>query len=141
MSKPMPIRITVAGNKGSQAKLRPFMAMGEEFLDGLDKDLEKAADQISDIAEMTSPFKTGRLSENHYVKRVRRFVYQVHNRTPYAFWVHDGTRWMAPRPWLKNAHDDVTEGLLSQLKFNFTRGNQKLSTAEAEQMLFGGGGE
>ena len=126
----------VAKDRGSEMK--PFFAAGSEFIEQTDEALATGASQIKAIAEFTAPYKTGRLSENHEVKRLRKFVYQVFNNTPYAFWVHDGTRFMAPRPWLKNAHDEVVGGIIASLGASFGYGGgRKMTMAEAEKELFG----
>lgn len=124
--------------KDRASELRPFFAMGDDFLNELDAELEQSAEQIKVIAEFTAPFKTGRLQDNHAVQRIKRFVYKVFNDTPYAYWVHDGTRYMDPRPWLKNAHDEVVDGLIARVTMRFKYGgSRKMSIAEAEKELFG----
>lgn len=124
--------------KDRAGELRPFFAMGEDFLDELDQELEDSATQIKGIAEFTAPYKTGRLQDNHEMQKIKRFVYKVFNITPYASYVHDGTRFMDPRPWLKNAHDEVVDGLISRLMMRFKfGGGRKLTIEEAEKELFG----
>lgn len=118
--------------------MKPFFAMGDEFIDSVDAELSESADLIADIAEMTAPKKTYRLSEGHRVERVKKFVYRVWNDVYYAEYVHEGTRWMAPRPWLKNAHDEVVSGMLARINMRFKYGGgRKLTVAEAEKELFG----
>jgi hypothetical protein len=133
--------------KDRASELRPFFAMGDDFLDIVDSELADAAEQIKDIAELTAPYDAdrkygtyvnGHLKDAHYIKRLKRFVYQVANDTYYAYWVHDGTRKMEPRPWLKNAHDEVVDGVLRRITMKFKYGgSRKMSIAEAEEELFG----
>lgn len=131
------MKITTMGGRGDE--LQPFVrGMGEAWLDSIDEELRESTEQIRDIAEFTAPHKTGRLQDNHTTKRIKRFVYQVINITPYAYIVHEGLgRQPGPRPWLKNAHDDVTAGMLARIKMRFTRDNRKLTVEEAIEELFG----
>jgi hypothetical protein len=44
--------------------------------------------------------RTGRLAGSHRAERIGPAAASVVNTAPYARYVHGGTRYVAPRPWL-----------------------------------------
>lgn len=120
--------------KDRSNELKPFFAIGGEILEDLDRELEDSANMIMKIAEADVPKKTWRLHDGHRVEKVKKFYYRVVNDVYYAFWVHEGTRWMEPRPWLKDAHDYVVDGLIARFNRRID-GNPKMSIEEASKLL------
>jgi hypothetical protein len=77
------------------------------FFDGVGADLAAVADPLyaalapllADAAG-AAPVDTGRLAGSHTLERYTPTVVRVANTAAYARMVHDGTRYMRPRPWL-----------------------------------------
>lgn len=73
------------------------------------KRLDRAGFAIMAGAKVNAPFRTGRLrsSLRHEVQRdPRGYRLIVGTNVPYAIYQHEGTRYIAPNPFLTNAMRD-----------------------------------
>lgn len=58
------------------------------------------------IARRTSPHDTGRLASSIFTE-IRPLFGKVETDTEYAIFVHDGTRFIRARPWMKQAAEQI----------------------------------
>lgn len=69
----------------------------------------RQAEQVKQVAQQNAPYATGLMRARHLVVQRRdpsgRFAqgWRVEVNTDYARYVHDGTRYVAARPWLRDA--------------------------------------
>lgn len=94
--------LSVKGIEEGRAFLREVMS---EVKQGniARQDLEKIGPAAIQFADTLTPIRTGRLVSNNKWKMVGNFKLVLYNETPYAYWVHNGTSRMEPRPFMEQA--------------------------------------
>ncbi len=89
-------------------KLEKYLASGSERVTrALQTAIAKGTLTAEGLAKRNSPFDTGRLASSIH-SEIRPMFGQVQTNTEYAIFVHDGTRYMRPRPWMQQAADEVS---------------------------------
>lgn len=83
--------------------------------------LKAAALMVQSESMQNTPVLTGRLRASHYI-RFEPLSAEVGPNTNYAFFVHEGTRFMAGRPFLAEAVEDKRKAVTDL----FTRGTQEV---------------
>lgn len=108
-------KVTTKNNLSALAQALPRIA---------DYGARKAAQVVYDAAKTEVPVDTGRLRDSHAVEQDGPAAYAVSADTPYALYVHWGTRYKAANPWLARAlsrvegqaetaiEDELTKGIL-----------------------------
>lgn len=72
--------------------------------DAVERVVEAQTDAIYAMGKHDAPRKSGRLQDDSDVEPGEtRYTRYIHFKAPYALWVHDGTRHMAARPFLRAA--------------------------------------
>lgn len=112
------IRIQLDGGKEVTAAFRAAPARMSKMLTIV---LKTAAFMIQATSMKNTPVLTGRLRASHYV-RFKPLTAEVGASANYALFVHEGTRFMPGRPFLRDSmeyhHQDVLD--------LFTRGTQEV---------------
>ena len=72
--------------------------------DAVERVVEAQSDAIYAVAKHGAPRKSGRLQDDSDVESGEdRYTRYIHFRAPYALYVHEGTRYMMGRPFLRIA--------------------------------------
>jgi HK97 gp10 family phage protein len=113
-----------------------FVLLKRNSLPSLLQDLSPAIDQAlletavaiqQDAGGMgphAAPYRTGNLRRSHYFEKLGEKEYIVasdRDIAPYNVYVHWGTRFMAPRPWLKEAYEYHIKSLRERVRNNLMR--------------------
>lgn len=80
--------------------------------------LNQSAHELVRVARPLTPVETGRLRDNVEIEAAspRNLGVDVTWRQPYAGFVHNGTRYMAARPFARQAADQIRNRHLARMK-------------------------
>lgn len=76
----------------------------------LNKAIEKTVFSISRRSRVNTPVQTGRLRASTY-EQFSNLKGEVGTNTDYDIFVHEGTRFMRPRPYLRDAIDETSKSI------------------------------
>lgn len=90
----------------------------------LSKAIALSVYEVGKESRINSPVDTGKLRASHY-ERIGNLQGEVGTNTDYDIFVHEGTKFMSGRPYLRQAVEDSEE----KIDKNFTRAVQNVLDA------------
>lgn len=107
--------------KGLDQVIRKFERMPREFINEMDKSVKRSAYLVEGESKKITPVDTGRLRSSIMSSfSVLQAIIGPH--TDYAIYVHEGTRYMQGRPFMKQG----AEKAISAIKKEFQKAIQIL---------------
>lgn len=97
--------------KGLDELINKFGYIPSKMRDELDKAIKKSAYLVESFSKPVTPVKTGRLRAS-IRSEFKPLEARVGPHTDYAFFVHEGTRRMKPRPFMKWGAEKATSKIL-----------------------------
>ena len=92
-----------------------------------DRTARGGAMQLLEAAKREAPVDTGKLRDSHHVEGGQG-QYSVVADTPYAVYVHWGTRFQAANPWLARAAEHANPRILTEIRDDLADGIARYET-------------
>jgi HK97 gp10 family phage protein len=115
MSLPVLVEVDV---EGLEEALESFQGLGLRILSQVHYGMVEAAMEAQMIARSLAPVRTGRLRSSIYWRTYGKYVgekVEIGASAPYAGFVEHGTRFMAPRPFLRPAVERAMQSFEAEI--------------------------
>jgi HK97 gp10 family phage protein len=106
------LKVKVADNMGALVRGVPQLA---------DRTARRGAETLLAAARQEAPVDTGKLRDSHTVEGGGG-EYAVVADTPYAVYVHWGTRYQAANPWLARAAEHANSRIMTEIRDDLADG-------------------